>query len=60
VSVSEDNLSALEGIAVEAGVPARVIGTTGGDRLEAGAFSLSLSEMRSTYEEALERMLAGS
>ncbi|MBU4240754.1 MAG: phosphoribosylformylglycinamidine synthase II, partial [Actinobacteria bacterium] len=61
VSVKRENLSALEEIAGEAGVPVQVIGTTGGDRLEAaGAFSLTLSEMKSTYEEALEQMIAGA
>ena len=61
VSVVPEKAGELEALASRMGVPYVALGRTGGDRLEIkGAFSLELSAMKDTYENSLERMIAGA
>ena len=61
VSVAPEKLAEFTALARETGVPVRVLGKVGGDSLSVtGLFELSLAEMSDTYENALEKMVAGA
>jgi phosphoribosylformylglycinamidine synthase subunit PurL len=61
VSVAESDLEAFKELAGGLGVPASEIGTVGGDSLKVeGLIDLDLERMKSVYDGALEKMIAGA
>jgi phosphoribosylformylglycinamidine synthase len=64
VSVSPGRRQALEALAARSGVPARVIGTTGGSRMRIAVaghetLDVALAEMEQLWSSALGRYFAG-
>jgi len=60
-SVAPDRSAALCERATAAGVPARVVGRAGGDRLVAeGAFDVALADAAHVWRDAIPALLAGS
>jgi phosphoribosylformylglycinamidine (FGAM) synthase-like enzyme len=60
-SVSSASSALVCGQAAAAGIPARVIGTAGGERIEAkGAFDVAVADATTTYRTALPNLLANS
>ncbi len=53
ITVTEDNVAAVLDLARAAGVPAAVIGSTGGGRLAMRGFGIELSELRAVSEATL-------
>jgi len=62
IAVSEDAADAVLSAAVKAGVPAKRIGTTGGDRVNVndGAIDLSVAELSSAHEGWLPNFMAAA
>jgi hypothetical protein len=59
--VSSASSALVCGQAAAAGIPARVIGTAGGERIEAkGAFDVAVADATTTYRTALPNLLANS
>jgi phosphoribosylformylglycinamidine synthase len=63
-SVRQQDVATLMQLAAEHGVPARVVGTTGGPRITIGvdgraALDCSIEEAHNTWATALERFFAG-
>ena len=58
LSVGADRSEAVAARAIEAGVPARVVGTAGSDRLRAAdAFDVALAYATRTYREAIPNLM---
>jgi hypothetical protein len=58
VSVAPDREIGVIAAAINAGVPAAILGRAGGDRIEAdGAFSVSVAEATSAWRDAIPDIL---
>ena len=59
VAVTADHVAAVLGAAAAAGVPAAVVGEAGGNECTAdGAFSVTLTDARQTWREAIPNLMA--
>jgi phosphoribosylformylglycinamidine synthase subunit PurL len=60
VTCSPGDLEELERRSEAAGVELTELGTTGGDRLDLGAFAVSINSAKKTYEEGLPKLMSTS
>jgi phosphoribosylformylglycinamidine synthase len=60
VSCAPEDVDEIERRSAAAGVEVFALGTTGGDRLDYGAFAVSINSAKQTYEEGLPKLMSTS